>query len=392
MLNIAKLVYACYNKAASVNDLPEAEIIPCGNSANEKKKLNTYSARYVNIVEHKNIPLPGFTLLKANKRSWAAADASWLVIDPRGIIVRITNKNLEEILHVAGITEGLIQEKCVWSRDNTETKMILVPVSADAYIEATLNTTLLEEKVSIKDVNVGDKVLLQNTLIGIYCGKVSLYGSVNNYSHDGVHTTISYLRRHVIEITDTNFSFPAGTSRFFYHTDPKIIKVIEPAKEVVTPGECVSRINDLINQQLAEFSSSTYFSNFSYSSSCRIYKASVNAVPKVPLSYQEVTKAEATDIVLESIRTLDPMQLIFEDRSGILKVINFPYTPSCRFSPDNFSTLVVERNALQNFESIIVTEKRNYPHISPMYSIDNFVKFYKIIKHIKDDTYVNSKG
>ena len=84
--------------------------------------------------------MPGFTLYKTGRKNWGSADQTWLVIDPRGFLVRITNVNLEEILHVTGITEGLIQEKCVWARENSQTKMTLVPVTSPDYIEATKNT------------------------------------------------------------------------------------------------------------------------------------------------------------------------------------------------------------------------------------------------------------
>lgn len=129
MLNISRQIYSGWN-TASANELPEAEIIPFGKSSNEKKRLETFTKRYPVLNEYENIPLPGFTLYKSNRKNYGSADPTWLIIDPRGFMVRITNDNLEDILHVTGITEGLIQQKCVWAREDSQTKMILVPISS----------------------------------------------------------------------------------------------------------------------------------------------------------------------------------------------------------------------------------------------------------------------
>src|ERR1035437_1127776 len=175
MLNIAKTLYAGWDPSSATKyELPEAEIIPLGESKNEMKKLDTITKRYPTLYEHDNIPLPGFTLYKSDRKNWGSIDQTWLVIDPRGFLVRISSKNLDNILHVTGITEGLIQQKCVWARENTETKMALVPVTSGAYYDAALNTKLIEDKVDMKDVQIGDTVLLQNKLTGIYRGVASL--------------------------------------------------------------------------------------------------------------------------------------------------------------------------------------------------------------------------
>ena len=123
MLNIARNIYFGYDSAKGKYELPEAEVIPYGESANEKRKLENITKKYPTLIDHENIPLPGFTLHKTDRKNWGSIDQTWLVIDPRGFLVRISSQNLEKILHVTGITEGLIQEKCVWARENTETKI-----------------------------------------------------------------------------------------------------------------------------------------------------------------------------------------------------------------------------------------------------------------------------
>src|SRR5690606_39188374 len=108
MINIAKQIYAGWGTGTKY-DLPEAEVIPHGTSSNEKKKLEKFTKSHAVIKEHDNVPLPGFTLYKVDRKNWGSQDQTWLIIDPRGFLVRISNDNLEDILYVTGITEGLIQ-------------------------------------------------------------------------------------------------------------------------------------------------------------------------------------------------------------------------------------------------------------------------------------------
>ena len=75
---------------------------------------------YIDNHYFDNIPLPGFTLSENNRKNWGSKDETWLIVDPRGFFARISNDNLNDILHVTGITEGLIQEKCVWAREDSK--------------------------------------------------------------------------------------------------------------------------------------------------------------------------------------------------------------------------------------------------------------------------------
>ena len=226
MLNISKQIYAGWDLSYSGNILPEAEVIPLGESVNEKRKINKITSKYSSIKEFDNIPLPGFTLSENNRKNWGSKDETWLIVDPRGFFVRISNDNLNDILHVTGITEGLIQEKCVWAREDSKTDMMLVPISSELYLKASKNTELLEDKISIKDVQIGDKVLLQSGLTGTYMGVLSLYGTLTySYSNkDYSRKPQTYLRRQVCHV---------GNDRYYYHTDIKILKVLEKREKPV---------------------------------------------------------------------------------------------------------------------------------------------------------------
>ena len=390
MLNIAKTIYAAWDITAANQkyELPEAEVIPLGESANEKKKLAKVTQKYPNIAEHDNIPLPGFTLHKTDRRNWGSIDQTWLVIDPRGFLVRISSKNLEDILHVTGITEGLIQQKCVWARDNTETKMILVPVSAKNYTEAVENTEIFENKVDMKDVQIGDTVLLQNTLTGTYMGVASLYGPLNDYSRTADYAPQAFLRRQIIEI---------NPGKYYYQTDLKILKVIKKADVIKTREEAVSEMNHQISIANSYFSSLPQMTGNYYGTSGMIKLVSTGAVPKVSMTFEEIDEVEATNLYNQSYMTSDFGALLLENLKGERFVIDFPYSfsssASALSSINSFKISKLLPCSLDKTEKISLYDKKRSifgynKNLEPTHGLDKFTKYYKIVKHVKNDTYI----
>lgn len=389
MLNIAKTIYAAWDPgAAQKYELSEAEVIPLGESINEKKKLNTITKKYPSLQEHDNIPLPGFTLYKTDRKNWGSVDQTWLVIDPRGFLVRIQSKNLESILLVTGITEGLIQEKCVWARDNTETKMTLVPVSDDRYIEAVKNTELLECKVDMKDVQIGDTVLLQNKLIGIYMGVMSLYSNLNTYSSSNRYSPERYLRREVIEVSP---------GLYFHQADSKILKVIKKTNEPLTREQTVEIINQKISDGTAHFSiNSSIITGSSILDEIKL--VSIHAIQRVPMTFEEIRLHEVSALFNRALGNGDIGILLLERSNGEKYILDLPYF-SLFASSVSLNSFDVSRlypgtlDTSQKIERILLLERRKslwnqgFSNMG-LESIDNFTKFYKIVKHVKDKTYI----
>jgi hypothetical protein len=380
MLNIAKTIYAAWN-LPSKYDLPEAEVIPLGNSTNEKRKLENITKKNTAVTEHDNVPLPGFTLYTSNRKNWGSLDQTWLVIDPRGFLVRITNENLESILHVTGITEGLIQEKCVWARDNTATKMSLIPVSSPKYIEAVENTELIEGRVDLKDVQIGDTVLLQNKLTGIYMGVASLYGPMSHYRKTE-NKPQSFLRRQIIEVEP---------GKYHYQADLKILKVVDSTSTPMTREESVKMMNDDIASGIAYFTSGTRFSTTYYGTSGMIKHVSTHAVPKVPLKFEEVDLAEATSL-FKVANTCSDMGMLVLTVANRNYVVDFPYSYNNKINSSSFPVIEIQ-NKIEDTFTINADDKKksifSYNTSATMtYSLDNFKKFYKIVKYVKNETYI----
>lgn len=379
MINLSKQIYVGWN--TSTVELPEADIIPLGESSQEKKRLDKFVLNHLILAEHDNVPLPGFTLYNVGKKHYGSSDSSWLVIDPRGFLCRITQQNLAAILHVTGITEGLIQQQCVWVRDNNCATMSLMPITAPEYIEAVQNTELLDSKVNIADVAIGDTVLLRNELKGTYLGVHSLYCTMYNMTVRGEFKAQSMLRRQVIEISP---------GRFHYQADAKILKVLSKSAEVISRDAAATHLNYVINNNpSAYFTSHSKMSGHYYGSAGRVKFVSVHAVPKVQISLVEIDQLAATDLYNECVNNLDAGSLIVENDVGEQFTINFPwFAGSSNFRGKEF---YVNRIDVVGASYITHDPFKTQYYVyrdAPKYTLDNFVKYYKIVKCVKNDTYI----
>lgn len=384
MINISRYVFLGYDPTSALRfELTEAEVIPDGDSVNEKRKIDLAVKKYSSMERYENIPLPGFTMFKTNKKSWSSAEQTWLIIDPRGFLVRISNENLENILHVSGITEGLIQEKCVWARADNGTKMTLIPVSSPQYIDAVKNTELIESKVDMKDVQIGDTVILQNELQGIYMGTVSLYGAVVSHNFKEEYKAQTFLRRGVIEVTP---------GKYHYQADLKILKVITPAVQSFTREASVDTMNKNIKSGLAFFTSGKNMTMGYFTTRGLIKHISVHAVSKVPISFEEIDFDEATALFNQAQSMGDFGSLLLENSQGNY-LVDFQ---SNIFSRKQFTSKAFEvcelKNKIDKTEKLMLKEARSSIFRSKsvllnQYSLGDFDKYYKIVKHIKNEQY-----
>jgi len=384
MLNIAKKIYVGW---LSTTGFPEATVIPSGDTTNEKKKIATFIKKYTTCKELNNTPLPGFTLLKSGRRSWSSSETTWSVIDPRGFIVTITSQNLEEILHVTGITEGLIQQRCVWAREDSQTRMTLVPVSADKYDLAVHNTKLLDDKVDMSEVQIGDTVSLQNGLNGKYMGVLSLYGRIaaSTINDDALYYKASAkLRKQVIEISP---------GCYYFQTDVKILSIKNKCDIPMTKEESANIINKEIEDNNAFFTGNSWFpdphqrSTYIKTHAGEIKFVSASAVPKPALTATEVSKDDVKKYFKKFTDEKDP-SIVFE-RNNKHYIIDYPYWGD--FTLDSFEL----EESLINFDPTNVGDcltgnpsQNHYRHSKTKHHIDNFTKFYIITKHVKNSTYI----
>lgn len=121
-----------------------------------KSKINNNTS-----VIYENEDVQGFQLMSVVSR-WSTSNKVWRVKDPRGDFqLEIYCGNLNHILQNATIKNGVIQEECRWGRDHNGKNYLLVKGS-DLYEEAMDYKDLTDTKISLRDVNRGDVVLLHD--------------------------------------------------------------------------------------------------------------------------------------------------------------------------------------------------------------------------------------
>ena len=368
MINISKQIYIGWDSTSKKRDeLFEATVIPYEKT--NSKTLTNFIEKYDTIQELDNVPLPGFTLYESNRKDWGSTDTTWLVIDPRGFLIRISSNNLSELLKDTGTTEGLIQERCIWVRDDHRSVMKLVPISSSWYIEATYNSDLMENRIDVASVNIGDTVLLQNKLEGIYMGIFTLYGSLRKIGRDKFVPNVS-ARRQVLQV---------DKDKYHLKTDIKILKVIKRANKILTTSESL----DIINKSLTTnhvFTTGTHFALPGHAYYETIHHATL-ATHKVKLRITEVTKTDIEDLFNNNINGVCS-GIILESAPG-KKFLLDPYSVYSMPTSSKFS--VIELSYID--DTTIYLRGDSIFRSLHDFALDNFVKFYKIEKIVKDEIY-----
>ena len=176
--------------------LPLAFITPWGEDSAAKKRIdtvNTWAGNTRNWRGHtqlesqiiENVPLIGFKLGESIRSSGYGGYDKWRIEDPRGFELEITSGNLAQILSVGMIDKGEIMDQCVWARFGKDN--ILLSTNTNEYKQAVENTKVARSTASWKDVKLGDAVVLQNNIKGIWLGR--MHYLFKNYSYVKPSTT-----------------------------------------------------------------------------------------------------------------------------------------------------------------------------------------------------------
>lgn len=181
---------------------------------------------------HDNTPTAGFEIAKSVRRSggWGGSgNVVWRIADPRGFELEIGSENFAKVLDCTTIVNGVIQGECVWGRDSG--KNVLLPVVSDVYQAAFTLTEKTNNKVSLKEVKVGDIVEILSSNVADddqtcqYLGKYFFVSpeqadSNNCYYYSGVFKFSNQIERYLLK------SVKNGT--YFVLSTPKVSKVVTP--------------------------------------------------------------------------------------------------------------------------------------------------------------------
>lgn len=103
-----------------------------------------------------NNPTTGIYIGSSVSR-WSTSNKLFRVQDPRGFTVEVPTDNIATLLHLTTVTNGVIQEPCVWAREGSN--HVLLPVNSEPYLE-TLDKmdTLANKLIKVSELMVGDIV------------------------------------------------------------------------------------------------------------------------------------------------------------------------------------------------------------------------------------------
>lgn len=158
------------------NQIPAGGMCPYEKTRHQKmESINRYYKNSTTV--YANQPLPGFTIIKSS--TWRGNTSLWTVCDPRGFTIEISSNNITSILSCGSISEGLIQDKCVWGYDSGEN--VLIPESSSLYKSARENTKLLESKIKLSEVPIGSWVKLKSKVECVYLGSFNFIELCGQY-------------------------------------------------------------------------------------------------------------------------------------------------------------------------------------------------------------------
>ena len=187
-------------------------------------------------VEYANIPLPGY-LIEPSLRVDKAE-----IIDPRGFSFYISTHNLIKIMESTTITSGIIQDKCVFVRKNSDSRVELEVVTSPRYDTIVKDTELLSNSISIKDVGKGNTVFLKSKITGVYMGMFNLCSRLDTSRTAGDKKFKIYKKHHVFKINDNKF----------YHTsNPSVLAILR--RDTITDLDAFSEVSTSIESG-ADFS------------------------------------------------------------------------------------------------------------------------------------------
>lgn len=375
----------------TVKNLTVVNLLPKNNSKHFKAKEQKFRVDHQEVREINNEPYPGFYIIKPDRANWSR-DKPWYVADPRGFAFKITQDNIENIISTSLISNGIIQESCQWSRFDDEYNMHLISESSPEYSSILESTAMIRHRVPMDQVDIGDTVELQNGLTGVYMGVHTLYFPMEVGVINHRLTQRTSLRRQIVKLS---------VGQYYYQTDAKILKITGKSSRKITEQEAA----DMINQEISTVS--TFFGTGTgeqflrntppkyYHSSSVVRFVYPRSTSKFSLALKEIDQAQAVSIFYSVNSLGDCTSLVLEDKNGNQYLVNAPRSISnSNLNPPMHHQLIImaidkihsDHIDLKSARPYILTRSRS--RIAAGADINDFQKFYKIVKVVKDREFV----
>lgn len=252
--------------------LPLGFMTPYGEDAAAKKRMATVDSwagqgyyGNTNKIEAQtidNVPLSGFRLTSSIRSSDYGGADKWRIEDPRGFELEITSGNLARLLSIGMVDKGEIIDQCVWGRYGANN--ILLSTATDEYKDAVKNTEVAGKSALWSEVKPGDTVVLQNTVRGVWLGRMHPLLKSDDYSSD--RDTVLGKNQldpepkmlHVIHVTDgVKKSYKNTTEELHLIASPKLSS-IEPTDAPLTPAQAEVLANTLLTSKDVDITTAGY--------------------------------------------------------------------------------------------------------------------------------------
>jgi hypothetical protein len=218
--------------------LPLAFMTPHGTDAASAKRMasvDRWCSQYRNKnkglkpMVMDNVPMTGFAITKDIRTTNYGGLDHWRIEDPRGFELEISSGNLAQLISVGTIENGVILDSCVWARSGGNN--ILLSTSTQEYKDAVVTTQIANSKASWRDVKLGNRIVLQNTVSGIYLGK---FHTVNWDSS-------LYNKTDQNSLSAWNVSDKADTV-IWDDVNNKLVLTRSPKLSAITDSDCITAV------------------------------------------------------------------------------------------------------------------------------------------------------
>ncbi len=236
-------------------NVPIGFLTPFGTNSAARKRMATADSwaegwgRKKEEIEAKtvdNVLMTGFKVAHSVSR-YSTSNVVWRILDPRGFELEISSPNMSDLIGIANIEKGEIQERCIWARQGANN--VLLTEEDPEYRQAVENSERVIKKISLRDVKIGNTVVLLNGTVGQYLGCFHLVSMTDDgyYSNDDspAHVEIAKTPKHFFYIKGTGTKHREGN---------KCLGISSPKISEVSDASTVLDIKDterMINEKFA---------------------------------------------------------------------------------------------------------------------------------------------
>ncbi len=215
-------------------NVPIAFLTPFGTDSGAKKRMATADnwakgwGRSQEEIDPKtvdNVLMSGFKVAHSVSR-YSTSNVLWRILDPRGFELDIRSANMSDVIGITPIEQGEIQERCIWTRQGANN--VLLTESDPVYLQAIENSERIEKKVSLRDIKIGNTVVLLNGKVGQYMGCFHIVSMSYGESYSGddgpAKVEIAKTPKHFFYIRGVGTGFAEGDT-YMGISSPKIAEI-----------------------------------------------------------------------------------------------------------------------------------------------------------------------